>query len=501
MDDLHPAPVDRVELFEDRASVSRTVRVPAAGRHHLRIGPLTPLTQESTLAFLPSPSILVEEAEVHRQALTRAQADPDHVDRLRQREDALTSRLAALAGEVALAEDTGHTADAVTHEAWQRAPTALTTGTAWLDGLRRLEDGRVAAALSLVRTARQVPVLEAERQRARGMLDAARAGVATHRAWLELTVLAEGPGEIQVRSTIPCALWRPVHRAWLRDGRVRWEVGGMCWNATGEDWSDVELVCSTARPSGPSDPPALTDDYVHTQPKNRETVVEAREEHIQVAREGARATASEVLGVDDGGEPRVYTCPTRVSLPSTGAPVQVHLEEWEAAATVSWVAWPEASAQAILQTLQPNTGSRPLLAGPVDLLRDHGVVGRGRVGLVPSGEPFRLGWGSHDGVRISRKHQVTRERARLTGRVTLTFSVELRVVHLGDEPLEIEVRERIPVSELKQVRVSDPEATPALTSIDDDGVCCWALRLAPGDRRELALSYEVDANASVQLPW
>jgi uncharacterized protein (TIGR02231 family) len=495
-----------VELFEDRASVTRRVALPGPGRHVVAIEGISPLVSEHALEFAGA---VVEEAWVARERISRADADPTLARDLEAICEAL--RRPARAAEDAARRAEERVARLSTAErstlAWLPRGLAGDAAEAWLDALRVLGDGRVEAVQASLDRQLDVELRREELRQAEARLDEARVGTATWRARLGLRILVgAGQTELRVRYTIPCALWRPLHRAVLRPPeaggpwRVAWEVGAMAWNATGEDWTRVALVCSTARPGGFATPPVLTDDLVHPRKREREVVVEAREEVVQVARDGEAAPrATELPGVDDGGEPRTFTAPAPVDLPSDGNPVHVRLEDWESDAQVGWLAHPERSSQFVLRSRQVNLGSRPLLAGPVELLRagDGGqhAVGRGRVGLVPSGEPFALGWGSHDAVRVTRRADHKADRSLVRGYQTHRFAVTLRVAHLGDEPVTVELRERIPVSEIADVRVTASEVA------DADGLCTWRLDLAPRATRTLVLNYTVEAPASVRLPW
>lgn len=504
------APVERVELFEDRAAITRRIALPtAAGRHVLRVDGVSPLVRDGQLVF-PGAEVVVEEARVERWRTTRSEADP-------QLARDLDAKWRAAKEALRRAEDGSRRAE----EAASRARAALEAGLAW--GPRLLASGDPESAASAVRglsealtdarlvaaeRAIAVQLLRDEAQLLEGRLVAARAGSP---AWTcALVVRVQTPGGVPsfaVRYTVPCALWRPVHRATLKspgggEGRVSWELGAMCWNATGEAWKGVSVVCSTARPGGHADPPVLTDDLLAVRSRDREVVVEAREESIQVAREGEAVQASEVPGVDDGGEPRTFTVPHPVDLPSDGRPVHVRLEGWEAPAKVRWMALPERSSQVVLRSTQPNAGTRPLLAGPVTLHRDAGAVGRGRVGFVGPGEPFAVGWGSHDAVRVTRKADQKVDRSRITSFQTWTFTVSLKVANLGDEAVPVEVKERLPVSEIAEVKVSPPTAMPPLDEgPDHDGLCAWRIVVEPGQVRTIELAYTVEAPASVRLPF
>jgi len=500
------APPRRVELFEDRASVTRRVAIPAeAGRHHLVIPGLSPLVREAGLSFLGDENTIVEEARVVRTRRRPEDADPPEAAALREKLEALEDQVQRLEEAARRAWDHAERAEQFADAGRNWAPLALLgkhPASEWANALRALEQASSEASLESSEQKLVLQDLRAERDDLERRLARAREGRSQLMARLEIQVLAPAGGALEVQYTIPCALWRPVHRARLIGDRLSWQVAAMAWNATGEDWKGVELVCSTARPSGRANAPDLTDDVLYARKRHKEVVIEARDEVIEVAREGTKRSTDEVPGVDDGGEPRTYTAPAPVDLDSDGRPVYILLERWEANAQARWTAHPERSPHVVFQSVQVNAGTRPLLAGPVELYRESGAVGRGKVGLVPPGEPFPLGWGSHDEIRLARRLDHEVERSRITGRQTHKFTCTSRIVHLGREPLTVTIRERIPVSELKEVKVTKPKARPLLQEGPDrDGICTWELTLEPGAKQELDLSYSVEATSSVKLPW
>ena len=94
------------------------------------------------------------------------------------------------------------------------------------------------------------------------------------------------------------------------------------------------------------------------------------------------------------------------------------------------------------------------------------------------------------------------ERSRLTGYQTWKFTVQLKVANLAADPVDVEVRERLPVSEIADLKVHPPTAAPPVdVGPDADGMCTWKLALEPGAVRTLQLAYTVEAPASVRLPW
>ncbi|MCB9760627.1 MAG: DUF4139 domain-containing protein [Alphaproteobacteria bacterium] len=498
--------VTRVELFEDRASVTREVPLPATpGRYRLRIGPMTPLVRSEALSVPERPGFRVEDMRIHRSLRPQVEVDTARAQALQERVDVLRAETERARDAARVARTRAEQLDAAAEAARAWTPRALLDEPnlqGWVDTLRQLEARAQAAWMAEHDAQRDLGLLQQERSDAEARLAEARRARSRWWGFVELQVLVEAPGTLTLRYTVPCAVWRPVHRAELRGDAVQWETGAMVWNATGEDWPGVTLVCSTARPGESPSPPRLTDDVVYSRVRQREVVVEAREETVQVAREGGRKQSAEPMGVDDGGEVRVFTAAEPVDLVSDGRPAHVPLDTWQSPAEVRWIAFPEQSSQVVLRARLSNQGRQPLLAGPVTLLREHGAVGRGQVKLVPPGEPFAMGFGSHDSLIVTRTRGHEVDRAMLTGKQTHAFDLILRASNLGEEPVEVELRERIPVSELREVTVATPQAMPRLTEGPDaDGLCTWRLTLGPRTTEEIAMKVKVTAASNVQLPW
>ncbi len=496
------APAVRVDLFQDRCLVVRRLSVTETGRQEIAVEGLSPMIRERAVSFVSDGGIIVEDVAIRRVWLSEDEASTEVITSLTTERALLAHRHQGNQAAAQRAREAAERAGATLDTAREHTSRALATHddpTGWLDGLKAL--GLSVTKAKIRRTEADIIAQRSttELEQLDHRLEAAKAGQPRQVTTLTLRALVETPGDLEIRYVIPAAVWRPVHRATLDNGRISWEAGAMAWNATGEDWTDIELVCSTARPGDHANPPPLTDDIVRTQ-RRSEIVVEVREEIIDTARAG-QERVDEVPGVDDGGEPRTFTAPAPVTLLSDGRPVHIPLDTWESSAESAWEAHPERASEVVLCSSQQNMGTRPLLAGPVSLFRGEMAVGTGEISLVPPGEPFSMGWGSHDGIRLVRRRDHDVESAMITGRKTHTFKIELRVVHLGDTPVQIRLKERLPVSEVKEVKVSKPKPSPAFSSGPDrDGFCIWTLTLKPGEDRKLEYSYELEAPAKVRLP-
>ena len=192
--------------------------------------------------------------------------------------------------------------------------------TAWRQGLEalRVEETRVLEEQRQSAEARRAT--EGKLAAARQVLQAGEQPVHAMETFLELTVDATSAGRatFKVGYLVPCAVWRPAYRAILgrdKEGKeqVRLECEAVVWQRTGEDWVDVALSFSTARPTLGATPPVLEDDRLSLRDKQehekRTVEVSLREETIQATGDVGGQARPDMPGLDDGGEVQVLAAP------------------------------------------------------------------------------------------------------------------------------------------------------------------------------------------------
>lgn len=501
------APVRSVILLEDRAQVIRRGSIPlAAGAQRLRIAAVTPLLADRTLAARLAKGVRLDEIVVHRRwRIGETEQPPDAAAisaEIRRLSNLLADQqesMSTLAQQRALLDQAvGLYADNVN----QLLPYATEYQARWeaeFEALhqqrRQLDQGWHRSEQQRDDVQRQLAAAELKRSVERRVDHVLEADCE-----LRLTVAEAGTHAIEVEYTVPCALWRPIHRATLRDGKVAFECEAAVWQATGEDWTEVELKFSTARPTQRSEPPTLDDDVVRARRKQEKKVaVRVREQKIATTGEGSAVEEEGLPGVDDGGETRLLDAAVRTAIAADGRMRRVAISNFETAGEIDRVCCSELTPLVHLRSRQANSGRHPILAGPVDIVRDSGYVGRSEIGFVAVGEKFALGWGSEDGLRVRREQAEKRDTTLLTGKQTITRSVDLYLSNLDDKPASFTLQERVPVSEIDKVKVAidSKESAPAATP-DAQGVISWPIKLAPFGTQLVKLVYTITASSDVQ---
>ncbi len=505
---LAQLPIGKVVCLEDRAQIERRGAVKhSGGLQRYEVSGLSLVAVERSLKLEVNGAKLVDAKLVKRWKEQPKGGLPTDASALRQREHAADKQWREVADDLARL----NVRREVTSSAWQDLTRAICEGAAagkadaakWQEQLTalsaeldRLEEERRVQTLRYQRLQQEVEQLRGA-QRSTGEL------AQTLECSLHLTL--EGPAaEAMVRASylVPCAVWRPAYRATLVGEQVTLEAEAVVWQRTGEAWNDVELWCSTARPTLGTTPPTLVEDRISLRPRRdqEKKVVDVaiREEVIQTTGEGGGG-AAEFPGLDDGGETRLLRASSKCSIPTDGQPHRAGLFLFTAPAKIERLCTPELGPLVSLVAKFSNTSPNVLLAGPVDLIRKTGFVGRSQLKFTGAGETVALSFGSEDALRVVRTIEQKVEEARITGRKTTTNKITLFVSNAGVEPMTVTVEERIPVSEVKEVEVQVllKECKPAPTAITKDGISRLEVDLVAHGQAELKFAWELQAASKV----
>ncbi|WP_437725099.1 DUF4139 domain-containing protein [Sorangium sp. So ce861] len=542
----HPSAARVVTLFEDRAEVVRAARVEVgAGAQWIAIGGVSVFVDERTVQARVAGAgaegaVRVTAARVRWRAHREAALGREAIDAL-SREQREASRRA---GAAERARDRASRREAHLDQLlakWAQAMSEVPKDAgeparlaSWRAGVEALH-AALAEALGASADARAARAhAEDDARRAAARLREGSIEQPRYEAVIEVEVHAPAPQPVEIELTyrVACAIWRPEHLARLsappagagaaaagagaggagpHGGSVELTTWAAAWQATGEAWENVTARFSTARPSRSAEAPLLADDVLRARRRaeidRRRVVVEARDQAIATAGLGRGARAvDEMPGVDDGGEPLIFEAAEPVTLPSDGRPTRIEIARRSLPAELALVLYPEAHPAAHLRATVTLDGGgaggrpRPLLAGPVKVARGGSLIGRARLDFVGAGEPFELGFGVDDAVRVRRTVDEEQDTSAITGSRKIRRRVKLSLSNLSSDVKRVLVTERIPVSEVADVEIALGEA-PGWALDEEDGFLRGRVELPPKGLKTMSFSYELRAAASVVLPF
>jgi uncharacterized protein (TIGR02231 family) len=519
------APIVVVTLLEDRAHVVRRGLMNLkAGATRARIEDVAPVLSDKTLSVelvTHRESARVADAWVRRRRVVRlkdgleGQASETARAKLERELDLLNGKLEREESERRLLDERAKRLDEIARHSFSDLASDVSWGRAikpeWMERFAELREKERELRRRLVALNIELRDLSGDRERLRERIRALDndnpSELETAAIEIELQSEDEGDCEIRIDYVVPCACWRPYHTAQLEPengDKVLFSTDACVWQATGEDWVDAALVFSTERASLGSEPPELVSDRLALRPKSERVQVAERETKITsvvLGGTGVRSLeASELPGIDDGGEPQSLRAARKSSIPSDGRPYRVRLSTFETECEGELVAFPELLPTVQFKTVQSNAGPGPILAGPVDLIRRSGLCGRTSVSFHASGERFELGWGPDPELRVQRSDEQTKEKSRtLSSWFDRKHEIEIRLSNLGNSPKALRVTERVPVSEVDKVKIAFNSAeTSEGVRPDENGFVSWSVSLPPNGQKSLALSYKLSKHHEVE---
>ncbi len=328
-----------------------------------------------------------------------------------------------------------------------------------------------------------------------------------------------GELELEVSYVVNKASWIPLYD--LRFSATNDKVN-LCYLAevqqsTGEDWLDVALTLSTAKPELGTLPPKLSPWYIDVQPPNHlELRAKAMAEKDNIQSRTFYATLPfpgmtpepEVVTDTDLqrlkaqmtlGEPPnaggfvAFEVSKSSNIPSDGATHKTTIFSEDYSYSAEYVAMPQLGSLAYFQTTiaNPLTGVT-LLPGQVNIFRDNAFIGTTELKNIPPGEEFKLNLGLDEGLKMQRdlvERQVDQTLID-KGRHT-TYAYRLAIANLRSHSALVTLKERLPVSCNSQIKVFLTSTNPAI-EIGEMGMLEWSLTLLPGSKQEVYYQFTVE---------
>ncbi len=499
-------PVTRAVIMEDRALVTREITLDLpGGLVEITSLPISPLIVESTLeARILSGKGQVLAATLIRQH-TMAETLPERSAELLKLKRDLENKSAAATFRSNLAESQVQTVTDFCElwrdksalqamrgdgceELWQKEYTSL---------MAAFEAKTAAAteALGILKeTAASLATVTREYQEASSLRDYYSAGIK-----IILSLEEAGSVKLALSAIEPCIAWRPTYLARLDKGKLFLKREAAVWQYSGEDWQDIELSLSTARPGRGAELPSLPADFISLREKSEEErkvtkLTSNNRLKSSLGEEGAAA----LPGVADGGEVQLFTLPQKVTLLSKDSPDFYELETLEMANSIALKARPEMGSYVLLSSKQTLSALKPLLPGPVLLQRDGCYVGRLLLPYVAVGETFELDFGSEDDLLLTRNPFPVAEESVFGGK-EFRFNIALTLTNRGNNLHELTLTERLPVSENAEVTVSidEKKTSKGYTFNKEEGFLNWPLTVEPKETKALFLAFTVTTGKKV----
>ena len=342
-----------------------------------------------------------------------------------------------------------------------------------------------------------------------------------------------GSLDVALAYTVPGASWSPSYDARVLSTERAVALGyfGIVHQSTGEDWKDVMLTLSTARPGLGGAAPQLgvwnldvynpialrqmaenerrhdeMDKKYKAMRENAPAAMAAGSVNMQTMTSDAPAELKDAelssATMEAGATSASFKIATASSVPSDNSPQRIPITAAKFAANPEYLTVPKRLATAYLTTKVYNNSEFPLLAGAMNVFLDGTFVATSALRTVMPGEKFDLALGADEGISV--KHKRVNRFAEDTGLTNsgkrITYEYLLTIQNNKKTAERVIVVDQVPLTRNEKivVKLLAPDAKDVKPT--DEGSLKWSLDLKPGEKRELtvkfAIEYDKDTNVS-----
>jgi len=336
-----------------------------------------------------------------------------------------------------------------------------------------------------------------------------------------------GSLDVSLAYTVPGASWVPSYdvRVASSERLVQLDYFGIVRQGTGEDWKDVALTLSTARPSLGGAAPVLNvwqlevmdpialrqkeerfrlDDMRAAKSLNAPAAVNMQ---TLTSNAGALGGAEEkdsrfaMATIESGATSASFKIAVSSTIASDNSPQKVPITSASLKAVPEYLTVPKRQAAAFLTSKVVNSSDFPLLAGAMNVFLDGTFVATSGLRTVMSGEKFDLALGVDDGIAIKHKrvNKFTEDTGLTNSGKRITYEYLITVQNNKKTAERVIVADQVPLSRNEKivVKLLSPDAKDVKPT--DEGTLKWTLDLKPGEKRELTVKFTVEYDNNVMV--
>ncbi len=353
------------------------------------------------------------------------------------------------------------------------------------------------------------------------------------KAFKTVTVRVSAPQagnlEVALSYTVPGASWVPSYDARVLSSEHAVALGyfGLVRQSTGEDWKDVALTLSTARPGLGGAAPVLTVwnvDVFNPILLREQAVRDAMERSNRREAKAMAAPAMATGGInmqtltndapmemkdaemasatiESGATSASFKIAVASSVPSDNSPQKVPITAVKLAANPEYLTVPKRLATAYLTAKVVNNSDFPLLTGAMNVFLDGTFVATSSLRTVMSGEKFDLALGADEGISVKHKrvNKFTEDTGLTNSGKRITYEYLITVQNNKKTTERVIVADQIPLSRNEKVVVKQLTPTASDLKPTDEGTLKWTLDLKPGEKRELTVKFAIEYDKDVNV--
>lgn len=325
-----------------------------------------------------------------------------------------------------------------------------------------------------------------------------------------------GEFELEISYVVTGASWTPLYD--LRVDSVSHSVDlsylAEISQNSGEDWNDVALTLSTAKPGLGTLPPQIRPWYIDTPPipvsipdflrnRNRhpenqlspEAELALSLEMTEQSDESEVLVAAETVNgkICDHGSVVTFKLKNKTNISGNGTPCKTTIFHDDYPCCFDYVTIPRLVSFGYLQANVKNSlNGATLLPGEANIFRDDVFVGTTQIANTVAGEEFKLNLGIDEGLKIERDLVERQADKKLIGNNRkITYTYKLTITNLLQHEANLRLIEQLPVSRNEQIKVRLSRTSPQI-HLSEMGVLNWDLMIPVEGKQDIFYQFTVE---------
>jgi uncharacterized protein (TIGR02231 family) len=512
-------------VYSDRAQVTRTGRVElAAGLYKLVCADLPRTFDESSLQVEGAGTARARIMGIDVVRVQGLAADSPRYKELKEKLDKLTARRDSLQMEQGALMSSAEFLDNYAKFPFEKGSTKLATEIFrvqdWKSVLDFIHSERMRMSEKGDGLSKRIAKLTEEINWVMGQINEMQTkGDWSRRVVVDCEIASAGTLELALTYNIPGAQWGPEYQIRYDAAKESIDLAYNAWirQFTGEDWKNVAVTLSTARPQIGAAPPEITPRYLQPRPQPRfkaqaDAAAPASELHVRgggstdeeaLAEAAPQEFKAEIPGAELASSEFAasFSIPKAVDLPSGRDPRRVLVLQGTLTGKLSRHTAPRLSQNVYVTGTATNSLEAPLLAGPADVYiesagakgKTSNFVGKEQMNTVATGQEFPVHLGIDQDVKVThkleKKEYITKEGAPVR---KIRYNYLITLESFKPAAAAVKLQDRVPVSTVKDIRVTNVDLEPKPAEEREDGILTWNLSPAPKQKIEIRIAYTIE---------
>ncbi|MFN8358366.1 MAG: mucoidy inhibitor MuiA family protein [Candidatus Kapaibacterium sp.] len=340
---------------------------------------------------------------------------------------------------------------------------------------------------------------------------------------VELDVTRSGEIELNTSYVVQGASWTPVYdlRVQKATKDVQLDYRASIRQYTGEDWTNVALTLSTARPDVGGNQPLLGTWTINGSEPPKQVAIRSQSEDSPLSPGSVRGTRSRnvvtqssvasadsysrvntdfapvtqaLARIESDYYSTMFDIPSKATIPSDNIAHKVMITKLKLASEFGYSCTPKLSLNVYLKATIKNTSDTPILPGTMSIFSDRDYISQSSLPFISPSETFAASIGVDPSITI---HRSRLTETKNTGVFTKNRVLEYKYQYVlqnnrKKDTIQVEVLDQMPVSQHEKIVIEQLEPTVKDNPVSPQGVITWKHTLKPNEKKDWKLHFSIE---------